>query len=58
MRGIKAPPKREKAPASEFTPYILEGRWDVSDVQGKMIKDYADEHGIDLSKIMESAKKN
>ena len=57
VRGIKPPPKREKPPTSEFTPAILEGMWDVSDVQGKMIKDYADEYGIDLSKIMESAKK-
>jgi ribonuclease Z len=53
VRGIKAPPKREKPPTSEFTPYILEGKWDVRDVQGKLIKDYADEHGIDISKIME-----
>jgi hypothetical protein len=28
---------------------------DVSDVQGKMVKDSADGYGIDLSKIMKSA---
>ena len=30
---------------------------DVSDIQGRMIKDCADEYDIDLSKIMESDKK-
>ena len=58
VAGIKPPPKREKPPTSEFTPAILAGQWDVSDVQGKLIKDYADEHGVDLSKIMEQSKKN
>ena len=33
----------EKPPTSEFTEYILKGRWNVSDVQGKAIKDYAEE---------------
>ncbi len=28
------------------------------DVQGQVIRDYADEYGIDISKIMESAKKD
>jgi ribonuclease Z len=56
--GLKPPPKREKPPASEFTPAILQGSWDVNDVQGKAIMDYATEYGIDVSKIMESAKKN
>jgi ribonuclease Z len=55
--GIKPPPKREKPPTSEFTPKVLAGKWDVEDVQGKIIKDYATEYGIDVSKIMESAKK-
>ncbi len=53
VRGIKPPPKREKPPTSEFTKAILKGRWDVSDAQGKLIKDYADEYGVDLSKIKE-----
>ena len=53
--GMKPPPKREKPPTSEFTPWILQGKWDVSDAQGKMVKDYADEYGIDLSKIMEKS---
>ena len=57
VRGIKEPPKRETPPTSEFTQYILDGRWNVSDVQGKAIKDYADEYGIDLSKIQEAAGK-
>ncbi len=56
VRGIKAPPKREKPPTSEFTKAILEGKWDVNDAQGKMIMDYATEHGIDLNKIMEQSK--
>ncbi len=57
VSGIKPPPRRDKPPTSEFTPWILEGKWDVSDAQGKLIKDYANEYGIDLKKIMESAKK-
>jgi len=57
VSGIKAPPKREKPPTSEFTPAVLKGRWDVSDAQGQLIQDYASEHGIDLSKIKEQAKK-
>jgi ribonuclease Z len=57
VRGVKPPPKREKPPTSEFTPQIVSGMWDVQDVQGKMIKDYATEHGIDISKIFEKAKK-
>ncbi len=57
VRGLRKPPRREKPPTSEFTSYILDGRWDVSDVQGKIIKDYADEFGVDLSKIQEKAGK-
>ena len=57
VSGIKPPPRRDKPPTSEFTPWILEGKWDVSDAQGKLIKDYANEYGIDLKQIMESAKK-
>ena len=57
VSGIKAPPKREKPPTSEFTPYILKGRWDTNDVEGKMIRDYANEHGVDLRKILEQAGK-
>ena len=56
VQGIKPPPKRETPPTSEFTREILSGMWDVSDAQGQMIKDYADEYGVDLSKITESAK--
>ena len=55
VRGVKPPPRREKPPTSEFTQAILDGKWDVSDVQGKAVMDYADEHGIDLKKIMEQA---
>ncbi len=38
---------------AEFTKAILKGRWDVQDVQGKMIEDYANEYGVDVSKIFE-----
>jgi ribonuclease Z len=55
--GVKAPPKREKLPTSEFTQYILGGKWDVQDVQGKLMEDFANEYGLDLSKMMEQAKK-
>ena len=55
VRGVKPPPKREEPPTSEFTAEILAGKWDVRDVQGKMVQDYANEHGIDLESIMESA---
>jgi ribonuclease Z len=53
VRGIKPPPRREKPPTSEFTKWILDGRWDVSDAQGKLIKDYANEYGVDVKKIFE-----
>ncbi len=56
VRGIKPPPKREKPPTSEITSAILEGMWDMSDAQGKLIKGYADEYGIDISKIVETSK--
>jgi hypothetical protein len=55
VRGVKPPPKREKPPTSEFTPEIVAGKWEVRDVQGKMVQDYANEHGIDLESIMERA---
>ena len=44
-------------PGFEQCDDALDGRWDVSDVQGKVIKDYADEFGVDLSKIQEQAGK-
>jgi ribonuclease Z len=55
VRGVKPPPKREKPPTSEFTQAILAGKWNVQDVQGQLIKDYASEHGVDLTKIMEKS---
>jgi ribonuclease Z len=39
VRGVKPPPKREKPPTSEFTPDIVAGKWEVRDVQGKMVQD-------------------
>jgi ribonuclease Z len=53
VSGIKAPPKREEPPTSEFTQFILAGRWDTMDVDGPVIKAYATEHGIDIEAIME-----
>ena len=49
VRGIKPP-------TSEFTKWILDGRWDVSDAQGKLMKDYANEYGVDINKIFEKSK--
>ena len=57
MPGTKPPPKREAPPTSEFTEFILAGRWNTMDVEGQMIRDYATEYGIDLQKIMEQSKK-
>ena len=34
-----------------FTKFILDGRWDVSDAQGDLVKGFADKHNIDLSKM-------
>jgi ribonuclease Z len=34
-----------------FTPFILEGRWDVSDAQGDLVKGFAKEYDIDMSKM-------
>ncbi len=48
---------QKKPPKSEFTADILSGRWNVSDAQGKLIKDHADEYGIDVDKIFERSKK-
>jgi hypothetical protein len=34
-----------------FTPFILEGRWDVSDVQGDLVNGFAKDYNLDLSKM-------
>ncbi len=57
VSGIRPPPKREGGPATEMSKKILEGRWDTMDAEGGMMRDYADEHGIDMQSIMEKAKK-
>jgi len=56
VRGANKPPKRTEPPTSEFTEAILKGRWNVEDVQGKMIEEYAKEHDLDVSKIYEKSK--
>jgi len=58
VMGPNQPPKREGPPVSEFTDFIIKGNWDVSDVQDKMINDYAEKYGVDKSKIYESSKKD
>ncbi len=57
VAGIRPPPKREGGPATEMSEKILQGRWNTMDVEGRMMQDYADEHGIDMQSIMERAKK-
>jgi len=56
VAGIRPPPKREGGPATEMTKTILEGRWNTMDAEGRMMQDYADQHGIDMQSIMEQAK--
>jgi hypothetical protein len=56
VEGIRPPPAREGGPASEMTEAILEGRWNTMDAEGRMMQDYADQHGIDMQSIMEQAK--
>lgn len=58
VMGVKQPPKREGPPVSELTDFILEGNWDVSDVQDKVIDEYAEKYGVDKSKIYEGSKKD
>ncbi len=57
VSGIRSPPKREGGPSTEMSKKILEGRWDTMDAEGRMMRDYSDEHGIDMQSIMEKAKK-
>ncbi len=35
-------------PGNMYSKEILSGRWDVSDAEGRMLKEHADKYGIDL----------
>ena len=46
--ALEPPPRRTTPPVSMFSKEILGGRWDVSDVEQRMLKEHADKYGIDL----------
>ncbi len=45
---LEPPPARTTPPVNMFSKEILSGRWDVSDAEGRMLKEHADKYGIDL----------
>ncbi len=45
---LEPPPRRATPPISMFSKEILNGRWNVSDVEKTMVKEHADKFGIDL----------
>ena len=49
--GLEPPPARETPPENLYSKEILDGAWDVDDVERKMLRDHADTYGIDLEKF-------
>ena len=46
--ALEPPPARTKPPVNMYSNEILDGRWDVSDAEGQMVKEHAKKYGIDL----------
>ncbi len=47
--SLEPPPVRTTPPVNMFTKAIMSGRWDVSDAEQRMLKEYAEKYGIDLT---------
>ncbi len=46
--SLEPPPVRTTPPVNMYSEEILGGRWDVRDVEGRMVKEHAEKYGIDL----------
>jgi ribonuclease Z len=46
--ALEPPPVRTTPPVNMYSKEIVGGRWDVSDAEEKMLKEFADEYDIDL----------
>ena len=46
--ALEPPPARTTPPGNMYSKEILSGRWDVSDAEGRMLKEHAEKYGIDL----------
>ena len=49
--GLEPPPARTTPPTNMYSDWLLEGRWDVSDVEKAMLEDHANKYNIDLEKF-------
>ena len=47
--SLEPPPVRTTPPVNMITKAIMSGRWDVSDAEQRMLKEYAEKYGIDLT---------
>ena len=45
---LEPPPARSTPPVSMYSKEILNGRWDVSDAEQRLLKEYAEKFNIDL----------
>ncbi len=45
---LEPPPGRTTPPLNMYSKEILNGRWDVSDAEERMLKEHAEKYGIDL----------
>ncbi len=46
--ALEPPPAHTTPPGNMYSKEILSGRWDVSDAEGRMLKEHAEKYGIDL----------
>ncbi len=46
--ALEPPPARTTPPGNMYSKEILSGRWDVTDAEGRMLKEHAEKYGIDL----------
>ncbi len=49
--SLEPPPQRTTPPVNMYSKEIINGRWDVSDAEGKLLRAFAEKYGIDLKKF-------
>ncbi|MEE8494787.1 MAG: guanitoxin biosynthesis MBL fold metallo-hydrolase GntH [Nitrospirales bacterium] len=49
--SLEPPPRRTKPPVNMYSKEIMNGRWDVSDAEEKMLKTFGEKFNIDLKKF-------
>lgn len=49
--SLEPPPRRTKPPVNMYSKEIMNGRWDVSDAEGKLLRAFAEKYNIDLKKF-------